>query len=191
MRLIIPLLLWQRIQGYATAAAPNEVTGFGTIKQIDKNFVVDEIFVPKQKSNQTLCETVDGAINDIIFNLVEDNPERAGSLRFRWHSHVNGAVYWSRIDEEDIEKWKAPWVVNLVTNISGEKRARLDVFTDEIQLRDIELDVHIQLPTPSIPPDIQQACKEEISQKVSLLPLPEGIEQQFAQYKKLITRKPF
>lgn len=183
MRVVIPLQIWQHIQGYAVAAAPNEVTGFGTIQQVDNDFVVDEIFVPEQKSNSTFCETAEGAINDIIFNLIEDNPARAGALRFRWHSHVNGAVYWSPTDEADIAEWKAPWVVNLVVNVFGEKTARLDVFTDEIKLENIALDVHIQMPTPAIPPDVQQACVTEVNKKVSFLP-PRDFKQQLVQLQK-------
>lgn len=172
MKLILPLIIWQHIQGYAIAAAPNEVTGFGTIQQNkDGDFVVDEIFVPKQRSNMTFCETNDGALNDIIFDLVEDNPARAGMLRFRWHSHVDGAVYWSPTDEGDISDWDAPWAVNLVANIFGERKARLDVFTNEIQLHNVELDVCIETPLPVIPLAVQQTCDDEIKEKVGFLPL--------------------
>lgn len=187
MRLILPLEIWQQIQGYVRAAKPNEVTGFGTIKQIGNDFVVDEVFIPEQKCSAVYCETAPGAINDIIFNLIEDNPARAGNLRFRWHSHVDGPVYWSATDEGDIATWDAPWVVNLVTNTKEEKRARLDVFTDEIKLREIELEVYIQMPQLDIPREVQQACTTKIREKVAPLP-PVSQSKQLAEYFRLSSK---
>lgn len=168
MRLVLPLSIWQQIQGYAIAASPNEITGLGTIKQRGRDFVVDEIFVPEQRTSAAYCETKAGALNDIILNLIEDNPARAGQLRFRWHSHVTGNVYWSATDEADIAATDASWVVNLVVNVRGDKKARLDVFAKDIQVIDAELEVHIEIPAAEIPATIAQKCMEEVSEKVEL-----------------------
>lgn len=165
MKLLIPLEIWQEIQCYAKLAAPDEITGFGTIQQVGTDFVVDEIFVPQQMTSATYCETVEGALNNLIFDLIEDDPTRVGSLRFRWHSHVNGNVYWSSIDEKDITAWQAPWVVNLVANVRGEKKARLDVHMDELLIRNLELETEIVL--PDVTPEIFATCAQEVCDKLN------------------------
>ena len=167
MKLIIPFEIWQRMQCYVNLAAPAEITGFGTIKQIAGDFVVDDIFIPEQASNEAFCETVEGAVNDIILDLIENSPTRVGDLRFRWHSHANGPVFWSITDENDIVSWEGPWVVNLVTNVNGDAKARLDAFMDELNIVNVELEVCLNADIPS---GMEQACTAEVRQKVKYLP---------------------
>lgn len=162
MKLCIPLKIWQRISGYAFAALPCEVTGFGTIKFCQQDLIVDEIFLPRQTASPVKCETVPGALNDLILDSIEDNPARAGALRFRWHSHGSSPAFWSPTDEADIAAWPGPWVVNLVMNISGEYLARFDIFQG-VGIRNIPLDIHFIIPTPV---EIQNACAEEVKTKV-------------------------
>ena len=71
----IPIQIWQRIRYYIDACTPREVTGIGTITRIDSRTLrVTKVFLPNQCSSAGYCECDDG----IIFNLVEDNPARAG-----------------------------------------------------------------------------------------------------------------
>lgn len=163
MKLKIPLKVWQQMQCYATLSSPSEITGIGTIILTNNEFVVDRIFIPKQITNPGYCESAKGAMNEIIFNLVEDDPTRVGDLRFRWHSHANGSVFWSATDKKDIDSWQGPWVVNLVMNVFGEYLARLDTFHHDMRLANIPLEIEI---LTSIPTDIIEHCEQEIKKKV-------------------------
>lgn len=166
MQLCIPLEIWQQMRGYCLASHPNEVTGIGTISLIDGNLIVDQIFIPQQVANPGYCESDKGALNEIIFNVVKDNPARAGKLRFRWHSHAGGSVFWSATDEKDIDDWQGPWVANLVMNIHDDYIARLDVY-EGIRLRNIPLDVKIMSPIPN---EVMLRCEQEIKAKVKHSP---------------------
>lgn len=171
MKLCIPLEIWQQMCGYTHLSSPNEITGIGTITFHGQDLLVDQIFVPKQIVSPGYCETDKGALNEIIFNLVEDDPARAGKLRFRWHSHAESSVFWSATDEKDINAWQGPWVANLVMNVRDEYLARLDLF-DGLRVSNIPLDVSICTPVPT---DILKACEQEISKRVKVYRAPNSI----------------
>lgn len=171
----IPIETWQRIRYYIDACAPREVTGIGTITRISPTELrVTEIFLPNQRSNAGYCECDEEELNGIIFNLVEDNPARAGDLRFRWHSHANGQCFWSETDQEDINSWPSDWVVNLVSNVKGDVLARLDMF-NPFRVANVPLELVIDLPTSE---ELREACFAEAMQKVrplvEPLTLPKG-----------------
>lgn len=166
MKLCIPSEIWQQMRGYCLASTPNEVTGIGTIKSIHNDLFVDRIFIPRQLVSPGYCKSAKGAINEIIFNVAEDNPARAGELRFRWHSHAEGSVFWSATDEEDIEAWQGPWVVNLVMNVYHDYLARLDLFQG-LRIKNIPLDVKIITPLSNA---IMAQCRQEIAMKAKPIP---------------------
>lgn len=139
--LYLPIAIWQQMSCYARAMSPCEVTGIGTIKaNPNGDFEVTEIFLPQQYVDIATSRFAEGALNEIIFDLVKDNPARAGELRFRWHSHGEGQTFWSQIDEQDIAASDADWMVNLVLNEQQEALARLDVFRP-LRLHNIELQI--------------------------------------------------
>jgi len=170
MKLYIPIEIWQKMRGFCLAAMPNEITGLGTIK-LTKNdhgdfLTVDQIFVPRQSVDPIYCESDKGAINEIIFGFTEDNPARAGDLRFRWHSHAGGSVFWSATDEKDINAWTGPWCVNLVMNVLDDYLARFDLFSG-IRVPNLALDVRL---VTTVPINVMAECKKEIRQKVTPIP---------------------
>ena len=165
----IPIQIWQRIRYYIDACTPREVTGIGTITRIDSRTLrVTKVFLPNQCTSAGYCECDDEALNGIIFNLVEDNPARAGDLRFRWHSHANGQCFWSTTDQEDINNWQSDWVINLVSNVKGDILARLDMF-EPFRIANIPLEVIIDLPESE---DLRRECFAEAQQKVRAIPEP-------------------
>ena len=165
----LPVDIWQRMQYYITACAPREVTGVGTITQIGPTELrVTEIFLPEQRSNSCYCECNDNALNGIIFDLVEDNPARAGDLRFRWHSHANGKCFWSNTDQNDINSWEADWVVNLVANIRGDTLVRLDLFKP-FRVENLPVELRFEFPEND---ELLTKCFVEAQKKVQILPEP-------------------
>lgn len=165
----VPIHIWQRIRYYIDACAPHEVTGIGTITRISSTSLrVTEVFLPNQRSNASYCECDDEALNGIIFNLVEDNPARAGDLRFRWHSHANGQCFWSTTDQNDIDNWQSDWVVNLVSNVKGDSLVRLDLFKP-FKVSNIPIELVIDLPENET---LRTECFAEAEQKVRIMVEP-------------------
>lgn len=167
MILHIPQKVWQQLRYYVELSLPNEVTGIGAIRIDDaENCTVTEVLLPYQHVNPGFSEFDTGALNTIITDFVGDNPALAGLLRFRWHSHGNGKVFWSSIDEDDIASWRGPWVVNLLTNAKGDLLTRLDLFQPFHQAN-IPLRTVIDYPDDE---KLLKACRSEMAAKVKLIP---------------------
>ena len=167
MILHIPYRIWLQIREYVQAAQPNEVTGIGAIKVLNKQEVrVTEIFLPRQKADPAYSEFAKGELAKIVSNFVRNNPASAGNLCFRWHSHGIGKVYWSSIDNEDIDHWKGKYVFNLVTNVQGDVLARVDIF-EPFRLA---VDAEVVIDYPSLTHEERQNYFDEVCTKV--VPIP-------------------
>lgn len=169
MILHIPLTIWQKLQLYTELSLPDEVTGIGTIRVLDpENLLVTETFLPRQKTSPAACEFFDGELNQIIYDLIELDPDHgASALRFRWHSHGYGQVFWSSKDESDIDSWDAPWVVNLVMNVHGDSLLRLDYFSP-LRVRNHPVKLRIDCPDFLA---LRHSCQQELDEKLHRVPL--------------------
>lgn len=165
MTLHIPLEIWQKLRSYTELSAPNEVTGIGTVVVLDpENLLVTETFLPRQTTSPAECEFKEGELNEIICDLLEQSPERAAELRFRWHSHGRSKVFWSGKDEADIDSWESPWVVNLVMNVYGEFLIRLDYFKP-LRIRDHPVALRIDMPEKDAA--LRARCVAELKEKLT------------------------
>lgn len=164
MILHIPIQIWQQMRYYAKASTPNEVTGIGTIRASHSKteLYVTEVFLPPQRTSPSFSQFDEGALNEVIYDLICQDPERSEELRFRWHSHGESPAFWSSIDMQDIESWESSWVVNAVINAHGDFLARLDIF-EPLRVRNVELDLCIDYPEDS---NLFAQCITEIQSKV-------------------------
>ena len=163
MRLHIPVKIWQKLQAYVELSSPNEVTGIGLLDIVGpQDLSVTEIILPRQKTSPALCEFADGEMNQIIYNLMEKEPNLVRQLCFRWHSHGQSSVFWSQKDEDDIEDWDSPWVVNLVMNIYGEYLVRYDTFSP-LRVSNYPVDLVIDYPRDTV---LRDACLAELQEKL-------------------------
>ena len=139
MQLTIPLSIWQKIMLYAKCSLPNEVTGIGLVElepKTDDHYRVTKIFLPKQSVNPVFSQFSETGLNEIISDVIAEDVQDAVKLRFRWHSHGNSKVFYSDIDNADIEKCESDWVFNLIVNARGDYCIRFD------QLRPIRIRNH-------------------------------------------------
>lgn len=162
--LLIDVELYEYMMTLARESAPNEILGMGMISMHCNDhctdFVLEEVFIPDQFVAPGFCTFKVGAQNEIINEVLErgDSPE---GLCFRWHSHGNGAVFFSSIDEDDIDECDSPYVVNLVVNARQEMVARLDIL-EPVRVRNIPVDVIV---VPSGDVALAAECKQEIAQR--------------------------
>ena len=162
-RLLIDTDLYAYIMVLAQESAPNEITGMGMItKKVHgyfTDFVLEEVIVPEQLVCPGYSAFKEGAQNKIITDVLDrgDDPEK---LCFRWHSHGNGAVFFSSIDEEDINNCDSPYVVNMVVNAQCDMVARLDVL-EPVRIRHIPVNVVVE---PLRDDALIRECRNEIKE---------------------------
>lgn len=169
MDLNIKAKLWQQMMNYAQLSLPNEVTGIGLIEHTEGSdqLYVREIFLPNQEVNPVFSQFSETGLHEIITDLIPDRIDDVEKLKFRWHSHGTGGVFFSGQDKADIEAWDGDWVVNVIINARGEWTARMDIFRP-FRLENYPINLVIDYTDDEITPKLEA----ELKQKVSLLPLP-------------------
>lgn len=172
MVLQIPLPIWQQMWSYANYCLPHEVTGIGTLEQLNNQTLrVTEIFLPYQHTNPGYSEFDEGELGNIITDLIATQPERVTDLRFRWHSHGLGQTFWSSTDEKDIASWESSWVANLVINAKGGHLARFDLF-EPFRISNIPLTVEIDYRTDDA---LAAKYREDVASKVKVMPIDQNM----------------
>lgn len=145
MQLTVPFNLWRKIMQYAQLSSPKEVTGIGLVEldpKTDDHYVVREIYLPQQRASEVYSEFTETGLHDVISDVIADNIDNATKLRFRWHSHGKSRVFFSAIDNDDIERWESDWVFNLVVNERGDYCIRFDQLRP-IRIRNHPVKLHI------------------------------------------------
>ena len=168
-RLIIDAELYQYMMTLAELSAPNEILGIGMISKKEHDyymdFVVEEVFVPRQEVSHGYCTFAEGAQNEIIDEVLARG-DSVEELCFRWHSHGYASVFFSPTDEKDIDNCDSPYVVNLVVNAYKDVIARLDVL-EPVRVRNIPLEIVIDVP---IDDTVVTECADEIAANCKILP---------------------
>ena len=104
-----------------------EISGFGTVEKIDRDFLITDVFIFEQRCTQASSD-IDSA--DVAAFLTEAvmrgvNPS---NIKLFWHSHAGGGVFWSGIDDESIDGLSGSWMISLVGNHKGDYKVRLDIY---------------------------------------------------------------
>lgn len=133
--------------------APDEISGFGTVKKEEDKFVIEDVFIFPQESSSAATEISGEQLGLGLLQLVEDGvaPE---NVRLWWHSHVRMSASFSSIDDDTMDKTfsTADWFISVVGNKHGEFCARLDihspfhVYVDEIPLKVVPTEVKKNCP---------------------------------------------
>ena len=114
-----------------------ECSGCGLVEKIvhrytdgseQHEYVIRELFFPKQKNTATTTDIDDIDVANIISKLIDDGKDTTW-LRLHWHSHVDMAVFHSKTDEENYDDLKTgDWAISLVLNKKRDILARIDYY---------------------------------------------------------------
>lgn len=155
------------VNACVNCASRYEVGGLFTCKKTgDGEFLIDKFYLLEQEVTHGSVDFDGEEINLLIERLAAEN--KLNDLRGSWHSHGNGNVFWSAIDEHAIDDYKnnneMPWLLSLVFNTDGDILARIDIFDSSaighITMNDLDVEI-----TSS--KAVRQKVEELISHRVS------------------------
>lgn len=161
MELQIQDRAWAKLR-YFVDNTDGEISGLGKIERDGDNFVVTDV--------QIFTQSVSGAHSDIPAQALAQfqvelmrQGESMEQWVLWWHSHAKMGVFFSQRDKDTIdESTDFRYMVSLVTNHKHELTARVDVY-EPARLYSA-IDVVVLEPDY---PDIEEACKAEITKKLS------------------------
>ena len=178
--LILTESVLKRIQLWTRLAADQfdyEISGMGCIYKRSYGYVVTDVCLIKpQRASGGHVEMDPASIYEVYKKLYEKNIN-IKHWRFLWHSHVRFDTFFSGTDDHTARSIFCPdaeWTFNLVTNVYGKFKARMDFpLTQEDPLDDIP--VKLLLPYKSIlQKKWERQYQEEFSSQVPPKHRPEN-----------------
>src|SRR3989344_586130 len=120
----------------AIQLCPVEISGLGKVKPIGENFLIEEIYVFKQRCSEPKTVFNSQARGQFLHEMMKSGKgEEINSFNLWWHSHVCSDAEWSGTDRNNIEEFRPPngadYLISIVGNKSNIITVRLDYFQPE------------------------------------------------------------
>jgi hypothetical protein len=150
------------------ALAKGEVSGLGRVREFrDDNgnltgFMVDDIFLVKQKSTAATTELDDEAVAALLVDL-DNGGMDVGDVRCWWHSHGSMDTFWSTTDDDCAAGLaNSKYFISIVTNKKGALLCRVDIY-EPVRVTIDEVPIETALPDYGT----FESCKAEFAEKVT------------------------
>lgn len=131
-----------RLMEFYVNNCKEEISGLGEVEIIDGKFVIQNIFLLKQKVSGAATDIDENGVAEFLEQYITGggNPEK---LKLWWHSHARMGTFWSSTDEDQCKDFQNDWMISIVTNHKGEFRCRIDWYTPiRFTLDKVDLDVY-------------------------------------------------
>lgn len=160
-RIRIDSEVFARMHAYVEAAT-GEITllGSGEYDPARGELWIRHLLMPEQTCTPTSTVVDEEALAQVLLEATQQGV----SLNVWLHSHAHMPVFFSAIDEQNIETAfpQSPYVVSLVVNRKGEMRARLTQFSPMgLEIDDLPIAVGVSA-------EVEVAIREEVQQKLHL-----------------------
>ena len=102
-----PLILlapdvWSDLYPMAKSVEYNELGMLGTVRKSGNVFLIDRIFVPKQKVHGATCELTEDGLAELAAEILQEDPDLMEMLRFWGHFHLVNYTLPSAQDEDQM-----------------------------------------------------------------------------------------
>ena len=144
-----------------------EFSALGIVEEVEKGFLVKEIFLPEQNCSNAETVIEPEAVAKLLLEL-ENAGYDPSRLRFWFHSHAHMEVFWSKTDLETISLLaNDSYFISMVANKRGEYLVRVDIY-HPCELHFDEVPVKVQIPSLGL----KELAQELFFQRVQTQTLP-------------------
>ena len=169
------ILLTRRAYGsmfHIVDIASEEVGWLGTAVREGNTFVIDEIFLFKQKVHATETDISTDGLAEVGHQLLSSRPdgmEVCDNLRFWGHSHVHMGTTASGPDEMQMHKLREsehPWFIRGIFNKDGRAEFTIFFYDSGIRIDDVQWSI-----VEEVDDGLREGIKAEIAKKVVSQPI--------------------
>lgn len=145
MTIIFPVEIYQELRAYVDNTK-FEISGFGKIKQVGDDFVVEKLMLPRQTVSPTNT-IIDRRSLGKEWNKILEKEGTLKHWKLWWHSHADMKVFWSGQDQYEIEEFDSQmpqdnWMMSFETNHKRDFICRMDVFQPvRLVVHDIDMEI--------------------------------------------------
>lgn len=144
-----------------------EISGLGEVERIGNDFLICNIHLFEQEVSHSETNLSTRDVGSYIYRLIKEGADPS-NLKFWWHSHAYGRLFWSFKDMKVIDGFQNCWMISYVGNHAGDYKLRLDIY-GEVRLALNNLRLKLYMPEDNI---LRQNLREEIRQKVKVKKIP-------------------
>jgi hypothetical protein len=146
------------------AVCDKEVGWLGTAEKVGNDYIIDEIFVPKQKVSGTETDISPETVGELLYEIVKKDKDPS-KLIYWGHSHVNMGVSPSGQDNKQMEAFleNATYFIREIRNKRGD--SAVDVF--DVEAGYIFYGVANQVYMPPISEEEKAAWEKIIKENVT------------------------
>lgn len=142
-----------------------EVGWLGSIKELDKDFILEDVFIFEQEVHAATCEiTPDGLdkfANEVL--ALPNGIELINSLKFWGHSHVNMSIYPSGQDDNQLKDFAGE--NKYYFRAIGNKKDELKIDFIDYESNLAYININYELYVPGIQEELE-SLKKDIKEKV-------------------------
>lgn len=167
-KIFITPLAHQKMEAYIKLS-PIEISWLGTVSQIGIDFLIEDVFLPKQENSAASTEMSEEGLVDIAEELLkqENGVELCNMLRFWGHSHVSMNTGPSGQDEKQLRllmrdiKGNDSFFIRAIGNKKGKLQFTIFLYGGLISIDDIAWEIYLERDDTLI-----ETIKAEIEEKV-------------------------
>lgn len=174
MKVEIDVINYHKIMFWMERAAPDEVSGFGTVEVIhgetpaDTVLFVRDVYLLPQKNTASSSDIDPEGLAKLEYEVYRkaqaDGEETVHGLRWWWHSHVNMDAFWSSTDRRALDQLsKDGWMAATVFNLKEEERTCFISQGGDIPLMLDELEFSV---IADLPDHMKEEWAKEFDEKV-------------------------
>lgn len=158
---------WYKLKMY-TKFAKGEISGLGLVEKMGDNiFYITNVYLFKQQCTSTSTRLDQRQVALFISKMMDEGVDTS-KLKLWWHTHGDMNVFWSPIDDAniedfDVEEKEDNWLLSIVLNKDEDFIARLDLF-EPIRHTIDRLDVKIMNPEYK---ELEMELWDEVTEKVT------------------------
>ena len=105
----------------------DEISGFGTVDEVDDGFLITDVFILKQECSSANSDMDSKDVSTFLVEAVKSGFDPS-KIKLFWHSHADSGVFWSGTDDRTIDELSESWLISIVGNRSLNYLVRLDLY---------------------------------------------------------------
>ena len=146
-RIFITPLVYADMLTIAQLSGSDEIGWLGSVVALpDYQFLIDGIFLLKQKVHSATTEINEEGLADFFTHLIGDNPELAQRVMFWGHVHPGNSTSPSSQDEDQMEAFSHnPWFIRGIFGRSGRAEFTFYDYQRSLKWKDVPWQIHCPL----------------------------------------------
>jgi len=162
--------VFAKVKKFRKLASPDEICMFGVVEIIDKEPVITDVFLPEQEGSYTSNDVTPQAYAKLIDELYSKHGISPNSIRAHIHTHPNGLVGPSEVDDGTAERLFCKYPYYITGVYDGEEFVFHVNIGEPFKLR-VEADWGFYVPLDT--KELEKEFKKKFKRKVRTHPVME------------------